>query len=308
MTGRILITGSSGLVGEALRHALTASGFVVDGLDILAIGSDKGDVKDLERVQSGVADCDGVIHLAAVSRVVWGERDPDLCWATNVGGMQNVLDAAFAQPSPPWIVFSSSREVYGQPDRLPVTEDFPLHPVNVYASTKVESERLMAAARKEGLRASVVRLSNVYGATSDHEDRVIPAFARAAVLGTTLRVDGADHTFDFTHRDDTARGLVALVRKLMDGGEAPPPLHFVTGTPTTLGELAALAIELASSDAPIRHAPPRKFDVARFYGSPEQALRVLDWTPRVSLRDGLARLIADFRRELIDQGAGEGAG
>ena len=71
-------------------------------------------------------------------------------------------------------------------------------------------EELIAEARNRGLRACVIRLSNVYGSTQDHADRVVPAFARAALLGQPLRIDGYDHTFDFTHISDTAQTLAVL--------------------------------------------------------------------------------------------------
>ena len=72
-----------------------------------------------------MAGVDGVIHLAAVSRVVWGQKNPELCWETNVTGVQNVLDAAREASSRPWVISASSREVYGEAEHLPVSEDMP---------------------------------------------------------------------------------------------------------------------------------------------------------------------------------------
>ncbi|MEZ5069360.1 MAG: NAD(P)-dependent oxidoreductase, partial [Bacteroidia bacterium] len=218
---------------------------------------------------------------------------------TNVDGLRNVLQAAASSERRPWVVFASSREVYGQPDRLPVTEDCPLRPVNLYGRSKVAGEQLVDAARRDSVRACVVRLSNVFGATGDHADRVVPAFARAAVLGQPLRVDGADHTVDFTHIDDVTRGIVALTDLLLGGRDAPPPIHFVSGTPTTLGELARMAVAIAGSSSPLRHAPPRDFDVARFVGDPKRARELLGWAPEVRLEDGLTRLLQAFRDELF---------
>ena len=254
-------------------------------------------MRDARRVRQAVAGRHGIVHLAAVSRVVWGERDPETCREVNIGGLRNVVAAARSQKRQPWIVFASSREVYGQPDRLPVVEGAPLRPINVYGRTKAEGERLVMAARDDGLRTAVVRLSNVYGSTRDHADRVVPAFARNAVMGGALRVEGADHAFDFTHIDDAVRGIASLIRALT-GGEAPPPIHLLTGCPLTLGKVAALAVELAGTGAPIVQAPPRSFDVSRFCGDPSRARRLLGWIPCVTLSQGLARLIRDFRGEL----------
>jgi len=299
MTHRILITGSEGLVGTSLRAALEAHGHDVHGLDLVAAGHDRGDVRNRERVRAAVEGCDGIVHLAAVSRVIWGERDPELCWATNVGGLRNVVEAIDARRHKPWLIFASSREVYGRPDTLPATERAPLRPINIYGRSKVEGEQIVRAARDRGLRAATVRLSNVYGSVHDHVDRVVPAFARAAVLGATLRVEGASHTFDFTHIDDTVRGLVALISLLASGEAVPPPIHLLTGRPTTLGQLAAMAVDIAGSSAPVEQAPQRSFDVSHFYGVPERARRLLGWEPRVGLREGMERLIREYRRRLI---------
>ena len=294
---RILITGSEGLVGGALRTALEARGAEVVGLDLLGTGSEHGDVRNLQRVRKALDGCDGVVHLAAVSRVLWGERDPEGCWSTNVEGLGNVLRALDERKRQPWLLFASSREVYGQPRRLPATEDTSLRPINVYGRSKVEGERLVDDARSRGLRAATVRLSNVYGSARDHADRVIPAFARAAVSGSSIRIDGAECTFDFTHSDDTARGMVGII-ELLELGETPPPIHLLTGTPTTLRDLATLAIDVAGGASPFVEAPPRSFDVSRFHGDPSRARELLGWEPRVVLRKGLERLVRDFRTEI----------
>ena len=295
MSHRILFTGSEGLVGRALRAKLEeARGNEVVGLDVRAVGRVYGDVRDPDRVREAIAGCRGVVHLAAVSRVVWAERAPDHCRSTNVGGLRRVLEAAFEQSARPWVLFASSREVYGQPRRLPATEDAPLLPVNVYGRSKVEGERLVEEARAGGLRAAVLRLSNVYGSAHDHANRVVPAFARAAVEGSAIRIDGADCTFDFTHIDDTVRGMVAAMDRL-DAGETLPPIHLLTGAPTTLHELAAMAMTVAGRSVPVVEAPPRPFDVSRFHGDPSRAREVLGWEPRVGLQDGFERLVRDFR-------------
>ncbi len=294
MGHRILITGSEGLVGGALRGLLEARGNEVVGLDLRGAGSEHGDVRVPGRVRDAIAGCRGVVHLAAVSRVAWAERAPDDCRNTNIGGLHNVLEAAAEQPARPWILFASSREVYGQPRRLPATEDAPFSPVNIYGRSKVEGERLVEAARAGGLRTATVRLSNVYGSGLDHADRVVPAFARAAVEGSAIRIDGAECTFDFTHVDDTVRGMVAAIDRL-ESGETLPPIHLLTGVPTMLRELAAMAMTIAGRRVPVVEAPPRPFDVSRFHGDPSRARELLGWAPRVGLRDGFARLVRDLR-------------
>lgn len=295
MKGDILITGSKGIIGSALRRALDRLGKRYTNFDILALKTDgQGDVLSPSSVESAATGCRGIVHLAAVSRVVWGQRDPDLCLATNIRGTNHIISAALASPFRPWIIYASSREVYGNAVRLPVREDVPLNPVNIYGRSKVAAEQLIKEARSAGLSVAIVRLSNVYGSSRDYTDRVVPAFVSAALRGKELRVDGSENTFDFTYIDDTVRGILCLI-ELLDHEGAPPPIHLLTGRPTTLGELARLIISLASSDSSIIESPPRNFDVSHFYGDPSRAYAILGWQPYISLDDGLAKLIAEHR-------------
>jgi UDP-glucose 4-epimerase len=269
----ILITGSHGLVGAAMQRVLTGAGHRVRCLDLRApAGAGLGDVLDGEALQEAVDGCDGILHLAAVSRVIWGEHDPGLCRATNEGGTRNVIRTALRSPTRPWLAFASSREVYGEPDSLPVGEDAPLRPVNVYGATKVVGERLLGEARAAGLGTAIVRLSNVYGSIHDHADRVVPAFARRDRRRAAPRRRSGPHLRLHAHRRHRPR-LGAVIEILLAGERAPPPIHLLTGAPTTLGELAASAIDLASSASALVEVPPRSYDVARFVRRSHRAPR-----------------------------------
>lgn len=296
MKQTILLTGSRGLIGSTLAPKLSEAGYDIRQFDIRAEqAAHRGDVLDRHAVHEAARGCCGIIHLAAVSRVVWGERDPELCMGTNVDGTNNVIGAALGAPARPWILLASSREVYGQPEHLPANEDTPFRPMNVYARSKVEAEGALVDARDAGVRTAIVRFSNVYGSTADHADRVVPAFAQAAAQGTTIRLEGAEHTFDFTHVDDVARGVLRIVGLLESGESRLPAIHLVTGIPTTLSELAQLAMEAGGNALPVEHAPARSYDVARFYGDPCRAEALLSWRPRVALRAGVSRLVNDYR-------------
>jgi UDP-glucose 4-epimerase len=294
---KVLVTGSEGLIGRGLRRALAGRGYAVERFDLRCRPDAAGDIRDREALRRRTAGCAGIVSLAAVSRVVWGERDPETCWQTNVQGLRNVLDVALAARPRPWVLFASSREVYGEPARLPACEDAPLRPMNAYGRSKAEAERLVGEAREHGLAAAVVRLSNVYGDVADHADRVVPAFARAAATGAPMLVCGRDHRFDFTHIDDVARGLVGLVEVLEDGERALPAVHLVTGRPTTLGELAALANRAGRNRCEITVGPTRSYDVMHFYGNPSRARRLLGWDARIGIAIGLPRLVEDFRAD-----------
>lgn len=288
----ILITGSSGLIGHALKTRLKARDLPVRDFDIARSLAE--DTRNSEALAAAIEGVEGIVHLAAVSRVVWAEQDPGLTQAVNVDALRSLLAAASAGRRRPWVIFGSSREVYGEAGALPVPEDAPLAPLNVYARSKVTGEALMAEARQVGIVANVVRFSNVYGSTADHSDRVVPAFARSAALGGLLRLDGPENMFDFTHIDDVADGL-ALHVAATRAGEALPPVHFVTGRGTTLHDLAGIATRNAERAPEVEIAPSRTYDVARFVGDPARAAALLGWRSRIAIAAGFARLAADYR-------------
>ena len=290
----ICITGSEGLIGSGLTAALAARGRGFRRFDVrLPVGHPgRGTVEAPNTVASRVTGAAGVVHLAAISRVVEAARAPERCWAIQVGGTVHVLEAAADAGA--WVLLASSREVYGQPSSLPVTEDAPRRPIGVYGRAKVEAERLVDAVT--GRPTAIVRLSNVYGRTDDHDDRVAPAFARAAAAGAALRIQGPQCAFDFTHLDDVIRGLLAVIDTL-DAGRALPTLHFATGRATTLSTLAEAACVAGDSRAHIDVEPPRPGAVTRFAGDPSRAWREIGWSPRIDVATGMARLVGDFAAE-----------
>ncbi len=138
---KILITGHEALVGRHLKAQIEKAGFIFVGIDIQAQNSKyKGDIDDRSRLKKAMEGCVGVVHLAAVSRVVWGEKNPELCWETNAEASKQLLELALENEQKPWVLLSSSREVYGEPNTLPVKESSLLLPVNVYGKAKLAME------------------------------------------------------------------------------------------------------------------------------------------------------------------------
>ncbi|NJO37600.1 MAG: NAD(P)-dependent oxidoreductase [Rhizobiales bacterium] len=283
------------MIGASFCALLAKSGYRVEKLDTRSADpAERGDIRDEALVRQRMRGCRGVVHLAAVSRVADGESDPELCWQTNVIGTEVVMRAAADMPIRPWILLASSREVYGEPGELPVREDFPMRPVNVYGRSKPRPQRVALAWRRSGVETAVVRLANVYGALNDHPKRVAPAFARGAAAGELLQVHGRDNTFDFTHLDDVTLGLLSVVEALQ-AGEVLPPIHFASGRPTTLGQLADLAVQLTGNKAPVAEIAAPSYNVSRFVGDPTRARELLGWQARVKIGEGMLRLIEAHR-------------
>lgn len=306
---KILVTGSRGLIGTEMMRRLAEAGHRPVPFDIAhdAGTPGHGDIRNHDQLRQAMAGCDGVLSLAAVSRVIDGERNPELCWDVNVNGTGAVLQVALEQPADrrPWVIYASSREVYGDAATLPVPEDAPLRPMNIYGRSKAAAEAAVGRAREDGLATAIVRFSNVFGTTADHGNRVVPAFARSAATGGTISIEGAENTFDFTHVDDIGRGLALLIECLDDGHRALPPIHYVGGRAVSLGELAEMARQAALAPVEIRIAPPRNFDVAHFRGDPARAEALLGWRAEISVEDGLRRLIQAYADDAARDRAAE---
>ncbi len=295
---RLFITGSHGLVGTALVIACRSRGHDVVPFDIVRVDAPCAeDICDPSLLALRMADCDGIIHLAAISRVAWGEERPDLCERTNVEGTHAVTEAALASPARPWLVFASSREVYGNPASSLVRESDPVAPVNVYGRSKAQGEELIEQGRAAGLRAAIIRLSNVYGGPRDHPDRAVPSLLTRALAGDDLVITGGDNYFDFVHVDDVVAGLLAVIDRLAAGEAVSPPIHLTTGIATSLRALAQQSLDIAGGTSRIIEAPARSFDVAGFCGDPARAMDLLGWGAQVDLRAGLWRLAGDLRRD-----------
>ena len=294
---KVLVTGSKGLIGKRLVKKLKNIGFKVKEFDIKFPQNHEshGNILDSRQLFQAVEGCQGVVHLAAVSRVIFGERDPKLCMTTNHFGTKKVIDACRKHNA--WVIFSSSREVYGQQKSLPVFADAKYSPVNVYAESKVKAEEEVLKVR-DYINTAIVRYSNVYGSIYDYADRVVPAFCRAAVLDKPLILEGCSNTFDFTHLEDSVEGTISVIYKMLEG-MPPPPLHFTTGIPTTLLDLSNLVLKCSNRSANnIIEGVPRNFDVGNFYGDTSKTESILGWKAKVSLQSGIANLVKEFQRNI----------
>lgn len=295
----VLITGSSGLIGAALIRAMARAGWPAIGVDSRPAPTTTivhhllpGD----PRIPALVAEARGVIHLAGMSRVKWGELDRARCWAENVALTATITDAAVAAPTRPWLIYASSREVYGEPATLPVSDAAPIAPLNIYGASKAAAEALVTqAARQVDLATAILRFSTVYGGAEDHDDRVIPAFLNAAMAHRPLQVFGAEVMVDPTWIGDVIDAVMRQAEALTLGAVADRPVLLCGGQGITLLDLARRICALTGSTSPIEISAGRDYDAVRFHGTPLYARQWLGWQPQTSLDDGIcqyARLLA----------------
>jgi UDP-glucose 4-epimerase len=270
---RVLVTGGAGFLGSHLSERLAARGDLVVALDDLSTGRREnlgaipgalalGSVLDAELVERLVAECDLVVHLAAVVGVRRVVARPGETLEVNVRGTELVLSAAARRGTP--VVLASSSEVYGDRARVPFREDDdvvlgpPDSPRWSYACSKAVGEwRALAWHREAGLPVVVVRFFNVVGPrqVGDH-GMVLPRLAAQAARGEPLTVHGDGlQTRCFCHVEDAVEAVV----RLADAARAPHVRGRVFNVgaerEVTIRALAARVRALSGADVPIEHVP-----------------------------------------------------
>ncbi|RJV00885.1 MAG: SDR family NAD-dependent epimerase/dehydratase, partial [Candidatus Poseidoniales archaeon] len=188
----VLITGGAGLIGTASKTYFEQRGWTVSTLDLKQCDLDGrpidhiGDIVEFKLFQDILTDIDGILHLAAVSRVIDAELNKEECTRVNVNGTKRLLEAA-STANCRWFIFGSSREVYGEPPSLPVSEEHGVAPINHYGHAKVIGENMVKKhCEINGMVHSNLRFSNVYGHSGDHQTRLVNAFIIQALKSEAL--------------------------------------------------------------------------------------------------------------------------
>ena len=290
---KILVTGSAGLIGSAVAKRLRDNGHGVVDCDIRFIDNPLSFFSN--SIQPILEKCDGIIHLAAISRVIHGQQYPELCHQVNTDGTKKFLEFYRNLSHKPWLIYGSSREVYGEQELLPVSEDAPYNPVNKYAEGKVTIENIVNNLKISDFNTTILRFSNVYGGLLDHYDRVIPAFCLNALKNEKLRIDGKECVFDFTYIDDVVDGILLAVDKMINYQKIDSAIHFTACRGCNLEELANIVLEISGSKSLLEYKPSRNFDVSRFYGDFSNAEKFLGWKPKHSLEEGIERFISNIK-------------
>jgi nucleoside-diphosphate-sugar epimerase len=306
MTPHIFITGGAGLIGSASRSRFKSQGWKVTTLDLKPLDNDGrpvdfvGDIVDFEPLTEILDGVDGILHLAAVSRVIDAELDKMECTRVNVSGTHRLLNAASSAKCS-WFIFGSSREVYGEPTSFPVREENGVSPINHYGHAKVMGEQMVREhCEQNGMVHSNLRFSNVYGHPGDHQTRLINAFLRRALQSEPLEIHGGGQVFDFTHIDDTVAAIFKTAHLLHDGHEHLPPIHILPGKPVAIEDLANLVLDIIGSDSEIVFTAGRDYDVEQFHGDPGRMEEFLGYRCSIDIREGLELTAELFRQRLAE--------
>jgi len=308
---RILVTGGAGFIGSHLVDKLLEGGHEVSVVDDMSSGTihnledslrnqrlhlSRRDFTEPRFLRSELPGTDVVVHLAALTSVPDSILHPENTYRVNAEGTAALLQAC-EKHSVRRFILASSAAVYGG-RAPPLTEAMPPDPLSPYAASKVFAEvSVRSWTASSGLESVILRFMNVYGTRcSATNEGVIPSFLRALKKGEPLIVFGrGNQTRDFVHVSDVINSITLALRTSACKAEV---FNVGAGHRTTITDLVSIFRELLP-DKKIRakHLPARKGDVRQSFADMNKAARVLKFTPRVMLKDGLADLL---KKEALD--------
>lgn len=312
---KVLVTGSGGFIGSHLVETLMDKGCLVRAfvrynslnswgwldtlqkkeklsrLDIFA-----GDIRDPNGVRKAVQGMDIVFHLAALIGIPFSYHSPDSYVDTNIKGTLNILQAAMDNGCERVLVTSTS-EVYGTAQYIPINEEHPFQGQSPYSATKIGSDRIAESFfRSFNVPVTIVRPFNTYGPRQSAR-AVIPTIITQLLAGAEeIRLGSLHPTRDFNYVKDTVAGFIAIAESEDTLGEE---INIASQKEISIGELAQTMIneinpsaQIVTEDIRLR---PEKSEVERLLGSNKKIRQLTRWNPVYSLKQGVQETIAWFR-------------
>jgi len=314
---KVLVTGADGFIGSHLTEELVRQGkdvkaFVyynsfnswgwIDTLpkEILnQIEIFSGDIRDPNGVKESMKGIDTVHHLAALIAIPFSYHSPDTYVDTNIKGTLNILQAARDLDTSRLLITSTS-EVYGTAQYVPIDEDHPYQGQSPYSATKIGADRIAESFyRSFELPITIVRPFNTYGPRQSAR-AVIPTIITQLLSGKTeIELGDLRPTRDFNYVKDTVNGFIELAKTYKAIGEE---VNIATQQEISIGDIAEELIKQINPNAQIicddQRLRPEKSEVNRLLGSNEKIKRLTDWEQNFSLEQGLAETIEFFKKNL----------
>lgn len=305
---RVALTGGAGYIGSTLVARLIERGDTVVSVDNQSIGDYGhlkasnlggkagllvGDIRDQKLLEEKWKGCDAVAHLAALPGLVRCRDNPEEAVSVNVYGTHCVMEAA-RRLDIKRVVFCSSAATYGVPVRMPVTEDHPLRPLNLYGVTKVSGEQIIDTYWDNyGIETVNLRFGNIYGVgVFTRWDTVIPKFVNQAVGGESLTVYGdGEYSRDFVHVQDITKAMMLSLTAPGIGGET----FNVGGETLTINRLAEIVKDELTNEtggkAEAVNTPPRQGETKQFSYDLRKIRDKLGFVNDWTVREGVKQLI-----------------
>ena len=309
---KILVTGADGFIGSHLTELLVRQGenvraFVLYNsfnswgwldespaeikkeLEVFA-----GDIRDPHGVCAAMEGCDCVINLAALIAIPYSYHSPDTYIDTNVKGALNVVQAA-RELDVKKVVQTSTSEVYGTAQFVPITEEHPLCGQSPYSASKIGADQIaLSFYRSFGVPVSVIRPFNTYGPRQSAR-AVIPTIITQIAGGRKkIKLGALSPTRDFNYVKDTVSGFVAVAKSEKSIGEV---INIGSNFEVSIGETARTIVELMKADIEIvtdeERMRPEKSEVNRLWADNSKAKKLLGWRPSYGGREGFRRGIEE---------------
>lgn len=308
---KVLVTGADGFIGshlteELLRRGINVRAFVyynsfnswgwLDHADPALIANleiFEGDIRDPHGVMAAMKGCDVVFHLAALIAIPFSYHSPDAYVDTNVKGTLNVVQAARVLGVEK-VVHTSTSEVYGTAQFVPITEEHPLQGQSPYSASKIGADQIANSFYTSfGTPVATIRPFNTYGPRQSAR-AVIPTIITQIAAGKrTIRLGSLSPTRDFNFVTDTARGFIAVAECDQSVGQV---INIGSNYEISIGETVALIAESMGVEVRVESEAvrlrPEKSEVERLWADNAKAKRLLGWEPTFAGREGLARGLA----------------
>jgi len=310
---KVLITGAGGFIGSHLTEKLLSLGYAVKAfvhynsrnlwgwLDSSAcegrIEIVSGDIRDADIVRHAMKDVEMVFHLAALIGIPYSYHSPEAYVETNVRGTLNILQAAkdFGVKK---VVITSTSEIYGTAQFVPITEKHPINPQSPYAATKSAADLLsLSFYRSFNLPVTIVRPFNTYGPRQSAR-AVIPTIITQMLSNKkSIKLGALSPTRDLTYVEDTVDGFICAGESSKSIGEI---INLGNNSEISIGDLANLIAKCLDRNIKIEsdqeRKRPVKSEVERLMADNNKAKKILNWVPKYSLEKGLKKTIEWFKK------------
>lgn len=309
---KVLVTGAGGFIGSHLAERLTELGYNVrtfvrynsrnfwgwletsiyrKNIEVVT-----GDIRDYDSVRDAMKGVDVVFHLAALIGIPYSYISPLAYIKTNVEGTYNILQIA-RELEVGKVIHTSTSEVYGTAQFVPITENHHINPQSPYAATKASADFLaFTFYRSFNLPVAIIRPFNTYGPRQSAR-AVIPTIITQILLGKQkISLGSAFPTRDLTYVKDTVDGFLAVAKSKKSIGEV---INIGNNSEISIGDLARLIAELMDADIEIetesKRERPAKSEVERLWADTKKAEELLGWSVKYSLEQGLKETINWFK-------------
>ncbi len=314
---KVLVTGADGFIGSHLTESLLEKGYEVKAfayynsfntwgwLDSLPADKLKeievftGDIRDPNGVREAMKGVDGVFHLAALIAIPFSYHSPDSYVDTNIKGTLNVLQAA-RQLETQRVLVTSTSEVYGTAQYVPIDEKHPYQGQSPYSATKIGADRLAESFyRSFSLPVSIVRPFNTFGPRQSAR-AVIPTIISQLLAGKEeIKLGSLTPTRDFNYVKDTAAGFIAIAESEKTIGEE---INIATQQEISIGELAQEIIGQINPNARVvcdeQRLRPEKSEVSRLLGANAKIKSLTEWKQQYTFGEGIAKTIEWMRHNM----------